>query len=455
MKNAVFAYFLCLLVLTAQGQTANDYREAAGRGNADAQYNYGRCYYEGLGVPRDCKQAVYWLTKSAEQGNTDAEYLLAECHYHYVDVQDEEKSLSLYQRAAAKGHPEAQLKLGILYNEGYTINQDFSQAAFWYSKAAEQGNSAAQYKLSCCYYYGIGVKRDVKKAKDLATKAFSKKDNLKYTDSIWCAAILFQISKNESLPSASSSARKRISIPENIAFDMILVKPGSFIMGATPDEIKDEFYYKMERETPSHRVTITKSYYIGETEVTQGLFTAVMGYNPTAFFDAMGYPTLQACPTDAFPVGSVSYSEALVFCEKLSKLTGMTFTLPTEAQWEYAARGGHKASRRTLYPGSNTLKEVVLDPEDISPVGITKPNELGLYEMCGNIIEHCLDWYGPYTQNSQVDPKGPTTGEKRVIRGMCDDNGLDYDGRTALRYGYDPNDAGGWMQGGFRIVMIP
>ena len=146
MKKIMFVLLFTVFALTAYAQTANDYREAANRGDADAQYNYGRCYYEGCGVPRDLKQAVFWLLKAVEQNNTDAEYLLASLYYHYVDVQDIEKSITLYQRAASKGHTESQLKLGILYNEGYDIKQDFSQAAFWYSKAAEQGNPSAQYK---------------------------------------------------------------------------------------------------------------------------------------------------------------------------------------------------------------------------------------------------------------------------------------------------------------------
>ena len=179
---------------------------------------------------------------------------------------------------------------------------------------------------------------------------------------------------------------------------MIAVKGGMFQMGSNDgyDWVK-----------PIHQVTLTKGYYIGETEVTQELWTAVS--NPSYFKGNMQRP-----------VEKVSWNDCQTFISKLNELTGETFRLPTEAQWEYAARGGNQAQGR-LYSGSNTIDDVAWYTSNSSstthPVTTKAPNELGIYDMSGNVWEWCSDWYGSYFSAAQTDPTGPTTGSNRVLRG--------------------------------------
>ena len=178
-------------------------------------------------------------------------------------------------------------------------------------------------------------------------------------------------------------------------------------------------------EKPVHQVTLTKDYYIGETEVTQELWTAVMWSNPSSFKGS-----------DQLPVESVSWNDCQAFITKLNELTGKNFRLPTEAEWEFAARGGN-ASEGYTYSGSNTLGDVAWYFSNSSrkthEVATKAPNELGLYDMSGNVWEWCQDWYGSYSSDVQTDPTGPTSGSARVVRGggwSIDD----YDCRVAYRY---------------------
>ena len=184
-----------------------------------------------------------------------------------------------------------------------------------------------------------------------------------------------------------------------VSFTMIAVKGGTFQMGS------DDGY---EWEKPVHQVTLS-DYYIGETEVTQELWTAVMGSNPSNFTGNMQRP-----------VEKVTWNDCQTFISKLNQLTGETFRLPTEAQWEYAARGGNQAQGR-LYSGSNTIDDVAWYTSNSSstthPVKTKAPNELGIYDMTGNVWEWCSDWNGAYSSAAQTNPTGPATGSERVFRG--------------------------------------
>ena len=184
-----------------------------------------------------------------------------------------------------------------------------------------------------------------------------------------------------------------------VSFTMIAVKGGTFQMG------NDVGY---EWEKPVHQVTLS-DYYIGETEVTQELWNAVMGSNPSKFTGNMQRP-----------VEMVSWNDCQTFISKLNQLTGKTFRLPTEAQWEYAARGGNK-SKGYIYSGSNEIDEVAWYEYNSGgmthPVQTKAPNELGIYDMTGNVYEWCTDWYGAYSSAAQTDPTGPATGSDRVYRG--------------------------------------
>lgn len=196
-----------------------------------------------------------------------------------------------------------------------------------------------------------------------------------------------------------------ISFPvkDGISIDMVRVGAGTFTMGAT-HEMEDP----NSDEKPTHQVTLTNDYYIGKYEVTQALWKAVIGNNPSHF------------KNDNLPVENVSWNDCQEFLSKLNSITGKTFSLPTEAEWEYAARGGKKG-RGYQYSGSNKLSDVAWyyknSKKKTHPVGLKQANELGIYDMSGNVWEWCQDWYDKYSSSSQINPIGTTSGSCRVFRG--------------------------------------
>lgn len=187
--------------------------------------------------------------------------------------------------------------------------------------------------------------------------------------------------------------------------NMVYVEGGTFMMGATSDQGLDT----KEWEKPVHQVTLS-SYYICKYEVTQDLWEAVMGSNPSYFKGGK------------LPVEQVSWEDCQVFITKLNQLTGKNYRLPTEAEWEYAARGG-KRSNGYKYAGGNSLDDVAWHygncgtKSTTHDVGTKRFNELGLYDMSGNVEEWCQDWYGFYSSESQTNPRGATSSLGRVIRG--------------------------------------
>ena len=189
-----------------------------------------------------------------------------------------------------------------------------------------------------------------------------------------------------------------------VSFTMIPVEGGTFTMGAT-SEMTEPF----DDETPTHQVTLS-SYYIGETEVTQALWEAVMGSSPSWFIG------------DNLPVEYVSWDDCQTFISKLNALTGKNFRLPTEAEWEFAARGGNQ-SRHTQYSGSSRIDDVAWyqhnSGEETHPVKTKQPNELGIYDMSGNVSEWCQDWDSDYSSYAQTNPSGASSGSTHVIRGGC------------------------------------
>jgi len=196
-----------------------------------------------------------------------------------------------------------------------------------------------------------------------------------------------------------------ISIPvkDGISIDMVRVEAGTFVMGATP-EMKSPY----DDEKPKHRVTLTNDYYIGKYEVTQALWKAVMGDNPSKF------------KGENLPVEQVSWNDCQIFIGKLNNITGKTFRLPTEAEWEYAARGGKK-SKGYRFSGSKDPYKVawyISNSENKShPIGSRQANELNIYDMSGNVSEWCQDTYSKYEKTSQINPIGASNELNRVIRG--------------------------------------
>ena len=220
---------------------------------------------------------------------------------------------------------------------------------------------------------------------------------------------------------------------------MVFIPGGTFTMGCTSEQGSDCF----DEEKPAHQVTV-QDFYIGKYEVTQKEWQKVMGGNPSYFKNC------EDCPVE-----SVSWNDVQEFLAKLNAKTGKTYRLPTEAEWEYAARGGSQR-RGYKYAGSNSLDEVAWcygnSGNKTHPVGQKKANELGLYDISGNVWEWCADWYYEYPSTAQTNPKGPSTGTDRVRRGgswifhavLC---------RSAYRSSYIPDDSNGDV--GFRLVFVP
>ena len=274
-------------------------------------------------------------------------------------------------------------------------------------------------------------------------------DSKLYIVAMWSGTATFTIWDDQSDLRAQVLVRvgKECTVGD-VTFKMMPVEGGTFLMGNTREQDVSTVN-GLESPEPVHEVTLS-SYSIGQTEVTQKLWTAVMGYNPSYFINPQG------------PVEDMSWDECQEFISRLSELTGLHFRLPTEAEWEFAARGGNR-SRHYRYSGSRYLNEVAWNDDNAhngqggglygpQTVALLLPNELGLYDMSGNIRELCHDWYAPYSAEPQTNPKGPETGDKRVIRGgsFADDgNECSCAGR---RHTYSwPFDGGNLV--GFRLAM--
>ena len=227
-----------------------------------------------------------------------------------------------------------------------------------------------------------------------------------------------------------------------------IVDAGTLMIGATSEQGNDAY----DDERPAHNVTISE-FYMGRTEVTQRLWEAVMGSNPSN------------SKWNLRPVEMVSWNDCQQFLQRLNNmksqllpqdLKNWVFRLPTEAEWEYAARGGKK-SRHYKYAGSNNIDEVAWydgnSGHQTHNVKQKKANELGLYDMSGNVWEWCSDWYGSYPSYGVTNPQGASSGQYRVLRGGCWD--VNARGcRVASRLSnYAPSNRGYHL--GFRLVLAP
>ena len=232
-----------------------------------------------------------------------------------------------------------------------------------------------------------------------------------------------------------TSAQNLTFTVDGVSSTMVYVPGGTFTMGATSEQGSDAWEY----EIPTHNVTLN-SYYIGQTEVTQALWKAVMGSTPSYY------------QGDQLPVESVSWYDCQEFIMRLNSKTGKQFRLPTEAEWEYAARGGQSGG--TKYAGSNDINSIAWYDKNATNephnVATKSPNSLGIYDMSGNVWEWCLDWYGGYSSSSVTNPKGPYSGDDRMLRGgswscfasVC---------RVSYRLCNAPSDSSGDL--GFRLAL--
>jgi formylglycine-generating enzyme required for sulfatase activity len=218
---------------------------------------------------------------------------------------------------------------------------------------------------------------------------------------------------------------------------MVRVEGGTFTMGCISEQGGDCY----DSEKPTHQVTVS-GFQMGKYEVTQAQWRVVMGNNPSHF---------SGC--DDCPVENVSWNDVQAYISKLNQQTGKKYRLPTEAEWEFAARGGNK-SKGYKYAGGNDIGSVAWYSSNSSSkthaVGEKQANELGIYDMSGNVWEWCEDWYGDYSSSPQTNPKGPQNGSDRVLRGgswISDAKGCRVSDRASSRPDYRGNGLG------FRLVL--
>ena len=221
-----------------------------------------------------------------------------------------------------------------------------------------------------------------------------------------------------------NNGSSHIFIAHNVMIEMVRVEGGTFTMGATAEQASDAF----SDELPTHKVTLSP-FLIGKYEVSQTLWLAVMGENPSVNTGIN------------LPVDNVTWNECQTFITKLNELTGKNFRLLTEAEWEYAARGGNK-SKGYKYSGSNNLGDVAWYVDNSNntshAMGTKAPNELGIYDMTGNVMEWVSDWKGSYSSGTQTNPTGPDSGTYRVNRGGSYGN-VERLSRITNRNSIDPN----------------
>ena len=405
----------------------------------------GDCYEKGYGVIKDIDTAREWWTLATNYNNVNAQVKIAEFYN-----KDENEAISEFAAPPAppkeeekpKEEPKPELKpepkpapeliftaveqkaiypggaaallQWISANISYPtkLRQEGIEGRVYVKFVVEKDGSIGDVEIARGKHVSLDAEA-VRVVKKIPKKFTPAKQNGQVVRSWFTLPITFKLPSNDNLT---------ITV-KGVSFNMIKVEGGTFQMGAQNNNPNGENYVREAwgNETPVHNVTLS-DYYIGETEVTQELWGAVMGSNPSNFNGLNN------------PVEYVSWNDCQEFIKKLNQLTGKNFRLPTEAEWEYAARGGNKG-RGYKYSGSNTIDDVAwydVNAYNVGsssssygthPVGVKLPNELGLYDMSGNVWEWCSDWYSDwygknyYSSSPQTNPSGPTAGTYRVLRG--------------------------------------
>ena len=454
---------------------------AAERGLPEAQWLVGDCFLESVGVGYDAQQAVSWLSRAARAGLANAQVSLSGCsRYGIGTVKDPAAALDWAQRAVDQDDPRGWHTLGRLrlrgigtdrsdegavecfqratdldwlpakaflsncLRDGRGISADTARAAALLQEAAEQGHNGAQFRLGeayldphCALSPNPGV-QDSEQAVKWFKRAVDAADNPR------------AMTRLEELGEISS---KRI-VTASHGMKLVLVPAGHFIMGTSHEMVLHQREYL--DETPEHFVVVTERFLMGRIPVTQRQFQAVTGKNPSKSSKMFG------TGNELFPVENVTWFDAIRFCNLLSSAEGlpsyysvnrevvsirggMGYRLPTEAEWEYAARSGTQLlwwfgsvddTELDDYACCTTTRSRRKRPRD---AGTGRPNWFGLHDMCGNVWEWCWDWYEPgyYGRSPAVNPTGPETGEKRVLRG----GSWKWDplnARSAIRYSNRP-----------------
>ena len=244
-----------------------------------------------------------------------------------------------------------------------------------------------------------------------------------------------------------------IHLSDGISMRLKPIPAGAFVMGSPESEMGRE-----DAET-QHHVTLTKGFWLGETEVTQSQYEAVIGKNPS----------FEKLKNEMFPVHNVGWDDAMAFCHRLNERAkaagrlpdGYEYSLPTEAEWEYACRAGRATAfhfedgidkKKANYKSYDELIDRREENETLKTVGSYKPNAWGLYDMHGNVLEWCYDRYDDYPESAVLDPQGPMTGWNRVLRGGSWIHDANYC-RSACRISAGPSIRNDYI--GFRVALVP
>jgi len=351
-----------------------------------------------------------------------------------VTAQDD---LNKLNRQAEQGNNEAIMLLGEFYYTGINVEKNYPKAFSYFKMAADNDNSKAMYYLFQCYTFGRGVEENLEKAGLWLRKAAIAGNDDAFNEYIARnpneKEIILGLRKKWVEEHIEKKVRNNTQIDKTnlefnvngVSFTMVFVEGGSFDMGLGNEELNDLIkngIIPYERKSldntllfsQQHNVVLS-NYYIGQTEVTQELWYTVMGSNPSFRNFLLDERRKK------YPVENISWDDCQIFIKRLNELTGQTFRLPTEAEWEYAAKGGKK-SNGYKYSGSNKLNKVAWVRQKkryptSHPVAKKKPNELGIYDMTGNVNEWCHDFWGYYGNEKQNNPQGPSHGVSHIYRG--------------------------------------
>jgi hypothetical protein len=312
------------------------------------------------------------------------------------------EAISYYEQAANVGNSEAMNTLGYMYQTATGVTKNTKKAKSWYEQSYSQSNQKAAYNLGYIYEFGVEVMADLGQAKSYYQKSCD------WGDANGCERVKY-LSKSEKPVVPSTQLIKYMDLP---FAEMVYIPGGTFKMGNTHKK-------GFDNEKPLHSVMLD-GFYMGKYEVTQRQWESIMGSNPSYFKD---------CPD--CPVEQVSWHDIQEFLMKLSSRTGSNYRLPTEAEWEYAAGGG--SNDRTRFGNGMDILEssgANFEASEVNPysrvgeyrrmtikVGSFKSNGLGIYDMTGNVLEWCSNWYEGYISGISENPAGPAKGTSRVLRG--------------------------------------